>query len=239
MSVAAVGPATAEFIQHLISRQVDFNRSNVSGKLTCSDQDVEEKDVSTMLDSVDFPQPLGSWDGITFIKQDPDAAQHASVKQILSGASTSLVMREVFDDVRYDNYLLAFYKPLHEAFQAYLAAYNATNGTAFHEPFHACFLYKGGNLFRMYMTKTMGNRCQHTPQFLKLLERSDADFSLYVNSNVGAAHYNQMVKDMQMLSIHCLEQFRAHLREHWDQYFGIPAAAEAAFFDAARKLCGC
>ena len=86
------------------------------------------------------------------------------------------------------------------------------------------FIYKGGSamkmLFEKYKNQLKGNY-RHILKFDDFFERSDADYSIYIDKSLGERKYNQILCDMNSITNHILTEIQKLLSANLEIYCPI------------------
>ncbi len=215
------------FIEELLSNRVDINIKDTKGALQCN-APIERP--LTMLDAVDGNQDAVLMVGdLILSKYEGDRAVPKTLKRTLSDASTKYMCSRMFDDATYQKYLDDFFLLFKTAIETYIESFNALYQTTFRIPDDIVPVYKGGNLFRLYL-KPMIDLLQ-CGDFSRHIERSDADFSVYISPTRLGRHYKRIFKDIRILCIRVIESFRVQLISHRESYLPITDDQRREAFD--------
>ena len=124
-----------------------------------------------------------------------------TLKQKLGDVSTDFFL-EKFTDNTYADYFKSFYKPLSELLQEYASVNNLRI------PEDICLFYKGGNLFRIILSKFV--TFLDNEDYKKLMKnRSDADFQIFINPDI--ANYEKVLNDISVRVLYILYKYRENL----------------------------
>jgi len=86
------------------------------------------------------------------------------------------------------------------------------------------FIYKGGSAMKMLFEKYKKQLKRQHRQMLKFddfFERSDADYSIYIDKKLGEERYNQILCDMNSITNHILTEIQKFLSANLETYCPI------------------
>ena len=86
------------------------------------------------------------------------------------------------------------------------------------------FIYKGGSAMKMLFEKykkQLKHEYRHMLKFDDYFERSDADYSIYIDKGLGEERYNQILCDMNSITNHILTEIQKLLSANLEIYCPI------------------
>lgn len=138
-------------------------------------------------------------------RPNEELTRYKSIRQILADMSTSYIIQNLSDN-EYESFVHHFYTPTNVLVTEYARINNLT------VPDHVCFLYKGGNLFKILLNNVISLLKSDINLYRKyesMLGRSDADFQLYINPNIP--NYDKVFKELSILVLISLYSFRSFI----------------------------
>lgn len=134
-----------------------------------------------------------------------ELSRYKSIRQILADVSTSHIIQGL-SDKEYESFVHHFYTPTNVLVTEYARIQKLT------VPDQVCFLYKGGNLFKILLNNVISLLKSDIDLYKKyesMLGRSDADFQLYINPNIP--NYDTVFKELSILILISLYSFRSFI----------------------------
>jgi hypothetical protein len=132
-----------------------------------------------------------------------DRIQIRTLQQRLADITTGFIISKL-PDKTYEKMFRSFYQPMSRILEVYASL------KGLDVPTDICLYYKGGNVFRILLQDVV--TIIDNPNYVSVIKRSDADFSIFINPALGENRCDQIREEISVLSLYILYSLKSYLR---------------------------